>query len=155
MKMLFICTHNACRSILSEAITRRMAGGRIATASAGISPRGHVHPLTLEYLGKHGYDCEGLSSKSMDSLRDFAPDIVVTVCDSAANEACPVWLGNCVKVHWGLPDPTRAGVTDVAAAFAGVIATIEERTARLLEQPFETMTTAQLTNLMNKIGSQS
>lgn len=154
MNLLFICTHNACRSILSEAITRDIAHGRIQVASAGSSPAGRVHPLTLEYLSLHGYDTDGLSSKSIDDVRSFAPDVVVTVCDSAARESCPSWLGKAIKVYWGLPDPSQNNVVDKAVAFAEVIGKIEQRIRHLMEQPFETMDAGQLAALLEAIGEQ-
>jgi arsenate reductase len=154
MKLLFICTHNACRSVLGEAITRDIARGRIEVASAGSSPAGRVHPLTLEYLRLHGYGTDGLSSKSIDDVRSFEPDVVVTVCDSAAREGCPVWLGRAIKVHWGLPDPSQNNVRDKTVAFAEVIGKIEQRIRHLMEQPLETMDAGQLAALLEAIGKQ-
>lgn len=157
MKLLFICTHNACRSILSEVITRELAAGRIETASAGSHPGGQVHPLTLTHLAKRGHSTAGLSSKGLDDVRAFAPDVVITVCDSAAKESCPVWFGDVIKVHWGLTDPTHPGDADsdrVEDTFARVIATIRTRTRQLLKQPFERMTREQLTTLFRQIGEQ-
>ncbi|MEM1432987.1 MAG: arsenate reductase ArsC [Pseudomonadota bacterium] len=135
MRLLFLCTHNACRSILCEAIFRARAAGRISVASAGSARRGTVHPLTLEQLARRGYSVDGLASKPMEALRSFAPAAVVTVCDSAAQEACPVWLGDVERVHWGLPDPTRAGLSQAQreATFDAVIATIEQRVAGLAQ----------------------
>ena len=155
MKILFICTHNACRSILSEVITRQIAAGRIDVASAGSSPGENVHPLTLEHLRKHGYDAAGLYSKSLEAVREFDPDIVVTVCDSAAGETCPVWLGKAIKTHWSLPDPSGAGGAsrEKADAFAAVMATIETRTRRLLEHQFELLNTEQLKKILTDIGN--
>ncbi|MEZ5573018.1 MAG: arsenate reductase ArsC [Halioglobus sp.] len=154
MKILFICTHNACRSILSEAITRQLADGRIQTASAGTSPAAEVHPLTLRYLHEHGYDSANLRSKPLDSLCGFEPDVVITVCDSAAGESCPLWLGAAIKIHWGLPDPSHQQGTEdqICASFAAVIAAIERRTQRLLEQPFEAMKANQIADLLTDIG---
>ncbi|MBK6287888.1 MAG: arsenate reductase ArsC [Gammaproteobacteria bacterium] len=156
MKILFICTHNACRSILSEAIARQLGRGRIQVASAGSNPATQVHPLTLAYLRDRGYRTDGLHCKSIDALGSFGPQAVVTVCDQAAQEPCPVWLGTALKVHWGLPDPSRQAGSDQdrAECFARVIATIEQRIARLLEQPFETMDAEQLTCLLGDAGGQ-
>ena len=156
MKLLFLCTHNACRSILSEAITRRLAAGRIDAASAGISPASQVHPLTLKFLHQHGYDTTDLYSKSIEAVRAFEPAAVITVCNSAARESCPVWLGRASKAHWGLPDPSHfnGSGTDGDKAFARVVATIEGRIGRLLEQPFESMTSEQLAQLLNDVAEQ-
>ena len=133
MKILYICTHNRCRSILCEAITNLMAGPGMMAASAGSQPEGQVHPLTLQYLREAGVPTVGLHSKSWDALEDFQPDLVITVCDSAANEACPVWFGKAVKVHWGLADPSKVEGTDEqrAQAFRACIAEIKQRATAL------------------------
>lgn len=154
MKLLFICTHNACRSILSEAITRDIADDRILVASAGSSPAGRVHPLTLQYLELHGYKTAGLHSKGIDAVRSFEPDVVITVCDNAARESCPVWLGKATRVHWGLPDPSQGDAGDGPVAFTQVIGKIERRIRRLLGQPFETLDAGQLAALLETIGEQ-
>lgn len=115
MNILFLCTHNACRSILAEAIFRHVATKldiTISVYSAGSAPRGQVHPLTLHYLTNWQISTTGLSSKSWDDLADVAPDLVITVCDQAAGESCPVWFGKAVKAHWSLPDPTRAELSE-------------------------------------------
>lgn len=134
MKILYICTHNRCRSILCEAITNHLAGVGMVAASAGSSPVGQVHPLTLQYLREAGVPIVGLYSKSWDELEDFAPDLVITVCDSAANESCPVWFGSAVKLHWGLADPSKVEGSDAdkAAAFRAGIAEINARAQALL-----------------------
>lgn len=138
LNILYICTHNRCRSVLSEAITRQNAEGTINVMSAGSSPVGQVHPLSIKYLEETGYNTDGLSSKSWNDLDDFEPDVVVTVCDNAAGEACPLWLGNTPKLHWGLTDPSKLAEDGQAnpqaeAAFKEVIATIEQRVQGLVE----------------------
>jgi arsenate reductase len=129
MRLLFICTHNRCRSILCEAIAQQRGAGVLQAASAGSSPVAAVHPLTLRFLKARGYGTQGLVSQSWDDLQSFAPDKVVTVCDSAAGEACPVWMGEVEKIHWGLPDPSRVEGTDadIEAAFMSVIDRIEDK----------------------------
>ncbi|MDO6682282.1 MULTISPECIES: arsenate reductase ArsC [unclassified Oceanobacter] len=129
MKILYICTHNRCRSILSEAVTNHKSDGSLVARSAGSQPSGEVHPLSLKYLAEAGMDTTGLQSQSWDDLEDFAPDLVVTVCDSAAGEACPVWFGQSLKVHWGLEDPSKLQGSDdeIAAAFRHTIQQIETR----------------------------
>lgn len=135
MKILYICTHNRCRSILCEAITNLMAGPGMMAASAGSEPAGMVHPLTLQYLREAGVPTVGLHSKSWDALEDFQPDLVITVCDSAARESCPVWFGKAVKVHWGLADPSKVEGSDAdrAQAFRACIAEIKRRVTALRE----------------------
>ena len=127
MKLLFICTHNRCRSILSEAITNQRARGILTAASAGSAPVDAVHPLTLRFLQERGYDTAGLASQSWADLEAFEPDRVITVCDTAAGEACPLWMSDVEKMHWGLPDPSRVEGDDetVRAAFMAVIDRIE------------------------------
>lgn len=132
--LLFVCTHNRCRSILCEALTRHLAAGRLQAFSAGSQPAGAVHPETLAQLETRGIATAGLESQSWEAFADLDPDVVVTVCDSAAGEQCPLWMGRTAKVHWGLPDPSKAPGTpaDREAAFAAVIETIEGRLQRLL-----------------------
>ena len=129
MKLLFICTHNRCRSILCEAIATQRAEGVLRAASAGSAPVEAVHPLTLRYLEERGYQTSGLQSQSWQDLEGFEPDRVITVCDTAAGEACPLWMGDVQKVHWGLPDPSRTEGSDevIRAAFMAVIDRIESR----------------------------
>ena len=141
MKVLYICTHNRCRSILSEAITNHVAGDVITAKSAGSQPAGEVHPLSLKYLNEAGIPTEGLQSQSWDEFEAFAPDLVITVCDSAAGESCPVWFGKSVKVPWGLSDPSKltGSEEDIARAFNDTIAQISARVTDLktiAEQPF-------------------
>lgn len=141
MKVLYICTHNRCRSILSEAITNHVAGDVITAKSAGSQPVGEVHPLSLKYLSEAGIPTEGLQSQSWDEFEAFAPDLVITVCDSAAGESCPVWFGKSVKVHWGLSDPSKltGSEEDIARAFNDTIAQISARVTDLktiAERPF-------------------
>ncbi|MEE4246533.1 MAG: arsenate reductase ArsC [Kangiellaceae bacterium] len=107
MNLLFICTHNRCRSILSEAIFNHVAGDYLTAFSAGSQPSGQVHPLSLKYLSDSDISIDGLHSKSWDEFDNKNIDISITVCDSAAKEACPVWFGDTIKVHWGLEDPSK------------------------------------------------
>lgn len=135
MKILYICTHNRCRSILSEALTNQLGQGIITAASAGSQPAGEVHPLTLKTLAQWQIPTDSLCSESWNDKRDFKPDLVVTVCDAAAGEVCPLWMGETRMVHWGLPDPSKidGDEAEVAAAFQQVMKTIELRVNRLLE----------------------
>lgn len=135
MKVLYICTHNRCRSILSEAITNHFAGDVIQAVSAGSQPVGEVHPLSIRYLEEAGISTAGLKSQSWDEFEVFAPDVVVTVCDSAAGETCPVWFGNTIKVHWGLEDPSKLSGSEeeIADAFRETIGIIKQRVADMAE----------------------
>lgn len=134
MNVLYICTHNRCRSILSEAITNTLGAGVIEAMSAGSQPVGEVHPLSIKYLEAANYNTDGLNSKSWDELSAFEPDVIFTVCDSAAGEACPLWFGQTLKLHWGLSDPSKleGSEQEKAAAFTSCINTIEQRVTQLV-----------------------
>ena len=133
MKILYICTHNRCRSILSEAITNRRAGGVIEAKSAGSQPTGTVHPLSIKYLEQTGYPVNNLESQSWDEFESFNPDIVITVCDSAAGETCPAYFGKSIKVHWGLSDPSKVSGSkeQKEQAFLNCISEINQRVKNL------------------------
>jgi arsenate reductase len=145
MKILYICTHNRCRSILSEAITNQFSANtfdkndkgsknsKIIAKSAGSQPVGEVHPLSIKYLQEMAISTDGLQSQSWDEFETFAPDLVVTVCDSAANETCPVWFGESLKVHWGLVDPSKLQGSElqIADAFRMTIKQITQRVEQL------------------------
>ena len=106
--VLFLCTGNSARSILCEAYLNAVAGDRLHGFSAGSHPKGEVHPLTLETLRRSGLRAEGLRSKSWDTFAKLAApnmDMVITVCDSAAGETCPVWPGHPAMSHWSFADP--------------------------------------------------
>ena len=125
MNVLFLCTGNSCRSVLGEAIFNHFAPAGWHAISAGSHPTGQVHPYSLKVLQLKGVATEGLSSKSWDNL-PITPDIVITVCSSAANETCPLYLGKAIRTHWGLDDP---------ASVAGS----EEEILKVFEQTFETL----------------
>ncbi|GGF77688.1 arsenate reductase ArsC [Alteromonas lipolytica] len=156
MKILYICTHNRCRSILSEAITNHNAGDSITARSAGSQPSGAVHPLSLQYLQEAGISTDGLASQSWDEFETFAPDVVVTVCDSAAGEACPVWFGQTVKVHWGLSDPSKIEGSDEekAAAFRACIVEITDRVNQLVPLAQQSLSPEQLKSQLAALGAQ-
>ena len=155
-RVLFICTGNSARSILSEATLNHLGKGRFEAFSAGSQPTGRVNPHAIEELKAHGIATEGLGSKSWDRFTEAgAPplDIVITVCDNAASEACPVLFGDFVKSHWGLPDPAAARDTDAAAAFRRAYALIVRRITALLQLPVETMGRDELKQALDHIGS--
>ena len=156
MKILYICTHNRCRSILSEAITNHVAAGRIEARSAGSQPSGKVHPLSIHYLQEAGIPVAGLKSQSWDEFEHFTPDVVVTVCDSAAAEACPVWFGNTVKVHWGLTDPSKidGSEEEKAQGFRACIAQITERVNQLVSLAERNLTATELKTVLKTLGAQ-
>ena len=105
LKILILCTGNSCRSILAEALLNHLGQGRVQAFSAGSKPAGEVHPKSLALLQSKGISTEGLRSKSWDEFGDVAFDAVITVCDNAAGESCPIWPGHPTKAHWGIEDP--------------------------------------------------
>ena len=118
-KILFICTGNSCRSLMAEAIANHIGSEKLQAESAGSQPAGFAHPMALASLKKHKIPDSGLFSKSWDVFENSSFDVVITVCDSAANKPCPVFHGPARRLHWRLPDP--AGVTgsdvEIDAAF--------------------------------------
>jgi arsenate reductase len=151
MKLLFICTHNRCRSILFEAICNFHGNHRLEARSAGSAPVNEVHPLTLKYLEEAGVPTAGLHSKSWDNLGDYQPDILITVCDSAAGESCPLYLGSIPRLHWGLADPsTQEGdVEEIAQAFRDAISEVQARVKALLALPLENLGGQQLAEALS------
>jgi arsenate reductase len=121
LNVLFLCTHNSARSVIAEAILNRLGAGRFKAYSAGSQPSGKVHPFARDMLEKLNYDTSSLRSKSWEEFTGpDAPDLdfVFTVCDNAANEVCPVWPGQPISAHWGLPDPSAAEGNDSERHFA-------------------------------------
>ena len=131
LRILFICTHNRCRSIIAEALANHVSEDCLLAASAGSDPASEVHPFTLQSLRRHGIATTGLRSKSWDELRNFAPHFVITVCDDAADEPCPLWLNKARSLHWGIADPSLLAV-DEATSHRDFDQTIAILTARLL-----------------------
>jgi len=156
MKLLFICTHNRCRSILAEAITNHLSNGRIVAASAGSSPQSLVHPMSIKYLGEHDIPTEGLSSQSWNDFSEFGPDAILTLCDNAAQEVCPVWFNHSVQVHWGLSDPSLDGADEETQrhSFNRTIDVIGRRINRLLEQDLNKLSGAALRSQLQQIAQQ-
>lgn len=154
MKLLFICTHNRCRSIIAEAVANDAGAGLINAKSAGSSPQSEVHPLSLYYLSKSNISTEGLKSQSWHEFETLAPDAVLTLCDSAAAETCPAWFDGTVKVHWGLKDPSagEGSPTEKESQFMSTIDVLQRRIAVLLENDNINFRGAALSRKLNDIG---
>lgn len=130
-KVLFLCTGNSCRSIMAEAIANGLGEGKILARSAGSQPTGFAHPKALSTLDKHGFETTGFSSKSWDVFAEESFDVVITVCDSAASEQCPAFVGDVVKLHWSIADPAGVVGTDeeIEQAFEAAFAELRHRIA--------------------------
>ncbi len=160
INVLFLCTGNSARSILAECVLNRLGEGRFVAYSAGSWPAGAVNPHALELLRAENYDLSGLRSKSWDEFSgQNAPEIdfVFTVCDNAAGETCPLWPGQPVTAHWGLPDP--AAVTGSEAetrlAFADTLDELTRRIGKFCDLPVETLDTEALRKRLDDIGRQA
>lgn len=155
--VLFLCTGNSARSILAEAILNRLGAGRFEAHSAGSFPKGAVHPLALDLLQRENHPTATLRSKSWDEFAtaDAPPlDFVFTVCDQAAGEACPVWPGQPMTAHWGLPDPAAVDGTpaEQGLAFADTYRRLERRIGAFVNLPLASLDRMALQRRLVAIG---
>jgi arsenate reductase len=155
--VLFLCTGNSARSIMAEAILNRLGKDKFRAFSAGSDPKGAVHPGTLTLLNKLGYDTSGLRSKSWNEFAApgaTALDFVFTVCDNAANEVCPVWPGQPMTAHWGVPDPAAVEGSELEkrAAFREAFAALENRIRLFMSLPFASLDRMALQQRLDAIG---
>ncbi|MBL8547025.1 MAG: arsenate reductase ArsC [Hyphomonadaceae bacterium] len=155
--VLFLCTGNSARSVMAEAILNRDGGGKFVAYSAGSMPKGEVHPETLALLKRLNYDTSVFRSKSWDEFAkpDSPPlDFVFTVCDNAAGEVCPIWPGQPMTAHWGVPDPPLASgsATDIARTFANAYGALQNRIGLFVNLPFEGLDRLSLQARLNTIG---
>ncbi|MEM9403071.1 MAG: arsenate reductase ArsC [Pseudomonadota bacterium] len=142
IQILVLCTGNSARSILGEVLLNALGSGRISAFSAGSQPAGRVNPGALRKLEREGHVTDGLSSKSWDVFTGpTAPgfDLVITVCDNAAGESCPIWNGSPLTVHWGIPDPASASDGELDAAFDVAYARLRRRIEALVQLPLESL----------------
>ncbi|MDQ0654366.1 arsenate reductase ArsC [Pseudomonas cedrina] len=154
MKVLFMCTANSCRSILSEAVFNHLAPQGFEAVSSGSFPKGQVLPRSLATLQAAGISTEGLYSKGNDAFEGSPPDVVITVCDKAAGEACPVYFGPALKAHWGLEDPSDVQGDDAAvqAAFDATLDIIAMRCRALFAVPFAGLGPAEVKAELDRIA---
>jgi len=155
--VLFLCTHNSARSIIAECVMNRLGAGRFKGLSAGSQPSGRVHPFALEMLAGLNYDTSALRSKAWDEFA--APgspplDFVFTVCDNAAGEVCPVWPGQPMTAHWGLPDPSAATGTEAERryAFADTHRMLAQRIGIFVNLPLASLDKLALKQRLDEIG---
>lgn len=155
--VLFLCTGNSARSILAEALLNRMGEGQFHAFSAGSDPKGEVNPHALALLERLDFPTAGLRSKSWD---EFASpdkpqlDFIFTVCDNAANEVCPVWPGQPMTAHWGIPDPAavRGSEKEIDAAFKGAFLALQRRIGLLCALPIRSLDRMSLRKKLDDIG---
>ncbi len=156
--VLFLCTGNSARSILGEAILNAEGNGRFRAYSAGSQPKGQVNPHAIRELEALGYSTEGVTSKSWDVFADpGAPqmDFIFTVCDSAAGEACPVWIGHPMTAHWGIEDPAAVEGTEVEIqrAFAETARFLKNRILAFVSLPLATIDRMAVEQHLRQIGA--
>ena len=155
--VLFLCTGNSARSIMAEAILNRSGAGKFRAFSAGSHPKGHVHPQAIRLLQSLNYDASGFRSKSWSEFADpGAPlvDFVFTVCDNAAGETCPVWPGQPMTAHWGIPDPAEATGTsaEIALAFKDAYRMLDRRIGIFVSLPLRSLDQLSLQKKLREIG---
>jgi protein-tyrosine-phosphatase len=155
--VLFLCTGNSARSILAESILQKEGAGRFRAFSAGSQPKGEVNPYSLRVLASMGYPATDFCSKSWDEFAAAdAPkmDFIFTVCDSAAGETCPVWLGNPTTAHWGIEDPAAVEGTDIEKerAFVEAFRLMRNRITIFVNLPFTTLDKLATQDRLDEIG---
>src|SRR4051812_19618327 len=155
--VLFLCTGNSARSILAEAILNREGRGKFTAYSAGSQPKGQVHPFALDLLKKLNHPIDGLRSKSWDEFATTgAPemDFVFTVCGNAANEVCPVWPGQPMTAHWGIPDPAAAEGSEAERrlAFAEAYRALNNRISIFTSLPLQSLDRLSLQKRLDELG---
>jgi arsenate reductase (thioredoxin) len=153
--VLFLCTGNSARSIIAEAILNKAGGGKFRAYSAGSQPRGQVHAETLRLLRSLGYDITGFRSKSwVEFLKEPQFDFVFTVCDNAAEEACPIWPGQPLTAHWGIPDPAAAtgNPAEIALAFKEAYRLLNQRIGVFVALPLHALDQLTIEHKLREIG---
>jgi arsenate reductase len=155
--VLFLCTGNSARSILAESILNRYGNGQFCGFSAGSHPNGQVNPFALDLLKRLEFPTEGLRSKSWDEFSTPASphfDFIITVCDNAAGETCPVWLGKPITAHWGIPDPATVQGTDIQkkTAFNQAFKSMDRRIKLFLSLPIASLDQLRIKQEMDTIG---
>lgn len=154
LNVFVICTGNSCRSVMGEALFNQLGQGRLQAFSAGSHPIGRINAGALATLKRHGLQTEGYQSQSWGDFEAIPMDIVITVCDNAAGETCPVYLSKAVRAHWGVSDPghVEGSEEEKIAAFEQTFGILKQRVEKMLALPLETMSSEALTVALNEIG---
>lgn len=154
MKVLFMCTANSCRSVLSEGVFNHLAPNSFTAVSSGSFPSGRLNPRAVSTLQALGIDSSELYSKGSEVFSDSPPDVVITVCDKAGGEPCPVYFGPAVKSHWGLADPSdvEGSDNDVQAAFDATVVQIKKRFEAFFSLDHSVLTPQELKRELDRIG---
>lgn len=147
-KVLFLCTGNSCRSIIAEVLLNELGNNKFKAFSAGSFPTGEVNPDSINLLKSHNLPINKLLSKSWDDLSYINFDIVITVCDNATSETCPIYLNNAIKAHWGIPDPDKVREERRVPAFERTYSQLLDRIVKLLQLP--NITTESLKRIGNE-----
>lgn len=157
LNIFVICTGNSCRSVMGEAIFNHLGQRRVKAFSAGSHPIGRINTGALATLKRHGLPTEGYKSQSWEDFESQTMDVVITVCDNAAGETCPVYLSKAIRAHWGVSDPGHAEGTEdeKSAAFEKTFEILQLRVQKMLALPLETILPEQLTSELNAIGKLS
>ena len=153
--VLFLCTGNSARSIMAEALLNRDGAGRFRAFSAGSWPKGEPHPAAIALLKEQGISTDGLRSKSWDEFSSpDAPqmDLIITVCDSAAGETCPIWPGHPATAHWGIEDPAAVEGEGQNQAFFNALTYLQRRISLLLALPHDELDRAEWRDQVREIG---
>jgi arsenate reductase len=156
-EVLVLCTGNSARSILAEALINHRGAGRFRAYSAGSHPTGRVNPFAIATLQRFGLPTEGLRSKSWNEFAGPGSprlDFIFTVCDNAAGEVCPLWPGQPITAHWGVPDPAAVEGTDERKlqAFEDTFRILERRVSRFVDLPLSSLDTRDLVRMLRNIG---
>lgn len=155
MKILFMCTANSCRSVLSEGVFNHLAPAGFTAVSSGSFPGGTLNARAVTTLQGLGVDTSALYSKGSEVFADSPPDVVITVCDKASGEPCPVYFGTAVKSHWGLADPSdvQGSDSEVQAAFDATVVQIRKRFAAFFALDHQALTPEQFKRELDRIGA--
>lgn len=153
--VLFLCTGNSARSILAEALMNKLGQGRFRAYSAGSQPKGEVHPMALSVLNGLGYDTQGMRSKSWNEFSGPGTpefDFIFTVCDNAAGETCPVWIGHPMTAHWGIEDPAAIEGDGQREAFVQALRYLSTRINLFLSLPLVSIDDMAMAHKLKEIG---